>query len=113
PTDSGDYSALCTRQRSGRRHRSLQVLAKFPQHTLTQKIGIEFACFCKLDNSFDDSFTNKIVLVAKLKGCASHFECDAHDPLGLGIDPIALAGYSREDTDDFRNVFCLRYPIKR
>ena len=27
--------------------------------------------------------------------------------------PIALAGHSREDTDDFRNVFCLRYPIER
>ncbi len=86
PTGSGDHSALCTRQPSGRRHRSLQVLAKFAQHRLTQAIRIEFAGFCTLDNSFDDSFTNKITLVAKLKGCASHFECDAHDLLGLGIE---------------------------
>jgi hypothetical protein len=62
------------------------VLAKFPQHTLTQKIGIEFARFCKLDNSFGDSFVDEIALVVKLKSCASYFECDAHDPLGLGIE---------------------------
>jgi hypothetical protein len=64
----------------------LQVLAKFLQHSLTQKIGIEFAGFCKLDNSFGDSFIDKIALVANLKSCASHFECYAHDPLGLGIE---------------------------
>src|SRR5262245_66694697 len=62
----------------------LQVLAKFLQHSLTQKIGIEFAGFCKLDNSFGDSFIDKIALVANLKSCASHFECYAHDPLGSG-----------------------------
>src|SRR5262249_4191096 len=64
----------------------LQVLAKFPQHTLTQKIGIEFARFCKLDNSFGDSFIDEIALVIKLKSYASHFECGAHDPLGLEIE---------------------------
>jgi hypothetical protein len=64
----------------------LQVLAKFLQNSLTQKIGIEFAGFCKLDNSFGDSFIDKIALVANLKSCASHFECYAHDPLGLGIE---------------------------
>jgi len=62
------------------------VLAKFAQHRLTQAIGIEFAGFCTLDNSFDDSFTNKIASVAKLESCASLFECDAHDPLGLAIE---------------------------
>jgi hypothetical protein len=25
-------------------------------------------------------------LVGKLKSCAGHFECDAHDLLGLGIE---------------------------
>jgi len=34
----------------------LQVLAKFPQHSLTQDIGIKLAGFCKLNNSFGDSF---------------------------------------------------------
>ena len=56
------------------------------QHRLTQKIGIEFAGFRKLNNSFGDSFIDKIALVGKLKSCASHFECDAHDVLGLGIE---------------------------
>ena len=63
----------------------LQVLAKFLQHSLTQDIGIKLAGFCKLDNLFSDSFPQN-ALVAKLKSCASHFECDAHDPLGLGIE---------------------------
>ena len=27
-----------------------------------------------------------MLLVAKLKSCASHFECDGHDRLGLGIE---------------------------
>jgi hypothetical protein len=62
------------------------VLAKFPQHRLTQKIGIEFTGFCKLNNLFGDSFISKIVSTAKLKSFASHFECDAHDPRGLGIE---------------------------
>src|SRR5262249_36432736 len=64
----------------------LQVLEKFLQHSLTQKVGIEFAGFCKLDNSFGDSFIDKIALVANLKSSASHFEYYAHDPLGLGIE---------------------------
>src|SRR5262245_34249718 len=64
----------------------LQVLAKFAQHSLTQKIGIEFAGFCKLDNSFGNFFIDKIALFAKLKSCASHFECGAHGPLGLSIE---------------------------
>jgi len=51
-----------------------------------QKIGIEFAGFCKFDNSFGDSFIDKITSVTKLKSRASHFECDGHDPLGLGIE---------------------------
>jgi hypothetical protein len=62
------------------------VLTKFLQHRLTQKIGIEFSGLCKLDNSFSDSFIKKIVFVAKLKSFASHFECDAHDPLALWIE---------------------------
>ena len=64
----------------------LQVLAKFPQHRLTQKIGIEFTSFCKLNNPFGDSFIKNIASIAKLKSFASHFECDAHDPRGLGIE---------------------------
>jgi hypothetical protein len=39
-----------------------------------------------LDNSFGDSLIDKIALVAKLKSCASHVECDGHDPVGLGIE---------------------------
>jgi hypothetical protein len=38
----------------------LQVLEKFLQHSRTQKIGIEFAGFCKLDDAFGDSFIDKI-----------------------------------------------------
>src|SRR5262249_11687841 len=63
----------------------LQVLAIFLQHSLTQDIGIKLAGLCKLDNLFSDSFPQN-GLVAKLKSCASHFECDGHDPLGLGIE---------------------------
>src|SRR5262249_5444462 len=37
------------------------------------------------DNLFGDSFPQN-ALVAKLKSCASHFECDGHDPLGLGFE---------------------------
>ena len=47
---------------------------------------LRFARLCKLDNAFGDSFIDKIALVAKLKSCASHFVCDVHDPLGLGIE---------------------------
>ena|SRR5215831_12943113 len=68
----------------------LQVLEKFLQHRLTQKLGVEFASFCKLDNAFGDSFIDKIALVANLKSCVSHCECDAHDPLGLGIELRAV-----------------------
>src|SRR5215813_8577462 len=64
----------------------LQVLGKFLQYRLTQKIGIEFAGFRKFNNSFGDSFIDKIALIGKLKSYASHFECDAHDLLGLGIE---------------------------
>jgi hypothetical protein len=39
-----------------------------------------------IDNSFGDSLIDKIALVAKLKSCASHVECDGHDPVGLGIE---------------------------
>ena len=63
----------------------LQVFAIFLQHSVTQDIGIKLAGFCKLDNPFDDSFPQN-ALVAKLESCASHFECDGHDPLGLGIE---------------------------
>src|SRR5215471_15890464 len=63
----------------------LQVLAIFLQHSLTQDIGIKLASLCTLDNLFSDSFPQN-ALVAKLKSCASHFECDGHDPLGLGIE---------------------------
>ena len=63
----------------------LQVLAIFLQHSLTQDIGIKLAGFCKIDNLFGDPFPQN-ALVAKLKSCASHFECDGHDPLGLGIE---------------------------
>jgi hypothetical protein len=38
----------------------LQVLEKFLQHSLTQKIGIEFAGFHKLNNSFGDSFIDML-----------------------------------------------------
>jgi hypothetical protein len=62
----------------------LQVLARFPQYSLTQDIGIKFAGVC--DNSFSDSLIDKIALVAKLKSCASHVECDGPDPVGLGIE---------------------------
>jgi len=62
------------------------VLAKFLQHGLTQKVGIEFAVFSKLNNFFGDSFVDWIALVAKLKGCVSHFVCHAHDPIGLVIE---------------------------
>ena len=44
-----------------------------------------------LDNSFGDSLIDKIALVAKLKSCASHVECDGHDPVGLGIEFVALS----------------------
>src|SRR5215813_13212242 len=63
----------------------LQVLAIFLQHSLTQDIGIKLAGFCKLDNPFGASFPQN-ALVAKLKSCASHFECHTHDPLGLVIE---------------------------
>src|SRR5262245_19692733 len=91
----------------------LQVLAKFPKHTLTQRIGIEFARFCKLDNSFGDSFIDEIALVIKLKSYASHFESDAHDPLGLEIesgtvqklrDRHDLPHRAREDCSGWHNA---------
>src|SRR5262249_11196089 len=63
----------------------LQVLAMFLQHSLTQDIGIKLADLCKLDNLFSDSFPQN-ALFARLKSWASHFECDGHDPLGLGIE---------------------------
>jgi len=36
-----------------------------------------------------------------------------HRSTAAGIKCLALAGHSREDTDHFRNVFCLRHPIER
>src|SRR5262249_52080888 len=64
----------------------LQVLAKFPQHRLTQELRIEFTGFCKLDNFFGDFLISKIASIVKLKSFASHFKCDAHDPRGLRIE---------------------------
>src|SRR5215813_8572899 len=62
------------------------MLAKFLQHRLTQKLGIELTSFRKLDDFFGDSFIDYIALGAKLKSCASHFECHAHDPLGFRVE---------------------------
>lgn len=62
------------------------MLAKFLQHSFTQKIGIKFAGFCKVGNSFGDYFVDKITFVVKLKSYASHFECDTHNALGAGIE---------------------------
>jgi hypothetical protein len=39
----------------------LQVLAKFPQYSLTQDIGIEFAGVCMLDNSFGVSLLIRLL----------------------------------------------------
>jgi len=66
------------------------VLAIFPQHSLTQDIGIKLAGFCKLDNPFGDSFPQN-ALVAKLKSCASHFECHAQRMVAEKITAIAEA----------------------
>jgi hypothetical protein len=51
----------------------LQVLAKFLQHSFTQKIGIEFAAFCKFDNSLGNHFIGEIVSLGKLKSYARNF----------------------------------------
>src|SRR5262249_50639796 len=66
--------------------RSKDDLEHLLRHGFTQKINIVFPGFCKLNNSFGDSLISKIAFVAKLKSCASHFECDAHDALGLGVE---------------------------
>jgi hypothetical protein len=60
------------------------VLAKFLQHSLTQKIRIKFAGFCMVGNSFGDSFIDKIAFVAKL--LREPFRMRHPRPLGAGIE---------------------------
>jgi hypothetical protein len=65
---------------------SQALFAKFFQHGFTQKIGIEFAGFCKFDNSLGNHFIGEIASLGKPKSDVCHFECDGHDPPGLGIE---------------------------
>src|SRR5262249_8626533 len=62
------------------------LLAKFLQDAFTQKIGITLAGLGKFDDALGDDFVGEIAAVGKPKGYASHFECDAHDALGLKIE---------------------------
>src|SRR5215472_19055272 len=89
---------LCTRyltvENRGRkcRHGAAGVLclqpplAKFLQDAFTQKIGITLAGLGKFDDALGDDFGGEITAVGKPKGYASHFECDAHDALGLKVE---------------------------
>jgi hypothetical protein len=43
---------------------SQALFAKFFQHGFTQKIGIEFAGFCKFDNSLGNHFVGKSLRAA-------------------------------------------------
>jgi len=61
-------------------------LAKFLQGAFTQQIGIALAGLSKLDDSLGDDFVGEIAAVRKPKGYASHFECDAYDAFGLGVE---------------------------
>src|SRR5262249_32687436 len=40
----------------------------------------------KFDDALGDDFVGEIAAVGKPKGYASHFECDAHDALGLKVE---------------------------
>src|SRR5262245_55918223 len=61
-------------------------LAKFLQDAFTQQIGIALAGFGQFDDSLGDDFIGEIAAVRKPKGYASHFERDAQDALGLGVE---------------------------
>jgi hypothetical protein len=63
----------------------LQVLTKFRHDGFTQKIAIAFPAFCQLNDPLR-SFVGKIALLAKVKGFASHFKCEANDSLGLAVE---------------------------
>jgi hypothetical protein len=64
-------------------------LAKFLQDAFTQNIGITLAGLGKFDDPLSDDFVSEIASVCKPKGYASHFECNAHDPRGLGVEADA------------------------
>src|SRR5215831_2798120 len=61
-------------------------LANFLQDAFTQQIGIALAGFGEFDDSLGDDFIGEIAAVRKPKGYASHFERDAQDALGLGVE---------------------------
>jgi hypothetical protein len=65
----------------------LQTLfTKFLQNAFTQKVGIAFAGSRKFDNSLGDHFVGEVASMRKAKGCATHFERQAHDTRGLGVE---------------------------
>jgi hypothetical protein len=65
-------------------------VAKIAQRQIRKEIGISLAGFRKLDDSLRDYCDDGIVSIRKSKGRECHFQCDAHDALGLGIELLAV-----------------------
>jgi hypothetical protein len=59
------------------------------QRPIAKYVGIALAALRKVDDSLGDNCVGMIAPLS-LKGYASHFKCDPHDPLGLRIGIVAI-----------------------
>jgi hypothetical protein len=64
--------------------------ADFRQGVFTQAIGIALAGFRQLDNPLRDCLVNTIPAIPDAESQASQFECDAHDPRRVGVEPLTV-----------------------
>jgi hypothetical protein len=60
------------------------------QRPFAQEVRITNAILCVRDDFLGENFHDKIAAIRKPKGCARHFECEAHNALGLGVECEAV-----------------------
>jgi hypothetical protein len=66
------------------------LCSNFLQCPLAQKIGIALASLGKFEDSPRDNFVGEIAPVRKPEGHANHFERNAHDARGFGVEPAVV-----------------------
>jgi hypothetical protein len=64
--------------------------AKIVQRPLAKHVRVSLAFFRQFDDFLGDYRDDRIVSIRKSEGRTRHFECDAHDALGLGVEFEAI-----------------------
>jgi hypothetical protein len=61
------------------------------QGSITESLRVALTSFCKVDNLLRHRLTDRVGgPVGALERYKSHFECDAHDPDRLRVEPLAF-----------------------